>query len=272
MYRRKPAVSGSFYPSNPQKLGAMVDSYLKDAKPGPPKGDVIGVISPHAGYVYSGPVAAYSYRRLDPGVSLAVVLAPSHRARFNGAALLPEGVFETPLGDVAIDGDIGGRLAGMEYFGNVKEAHELEHSLEVQVPFLQKVLPDFKLLPLIIGCVDLDICRGIAEGIKKALAGEKRKYVIVISTDLSHYYSYETARSMDKEFIDALSTFDEEKVKALLARGTSEACGEGPVLTGMILCRGLGASSVEILKYANSGDTAGSKDQVVGYLSAAFVK
>jgi MEMO1 family protein len=272
MYRRKPAVAGSFYPSNSQRLGVMIDSYLTEAQGPSPKGEVIGIISPHAGYVYSGPVAAYAYHRLAADTELIVVLAPSHRARFNGAALLPEGIFETPLGDVPIDGEIAGRLKDREYFGTIKEAHELEHSLEVQVPFLQKVLKSFSLVPIIVGTVDMAICRSIAEGVHAALAGEKRKYAVVISTDLSHYHPYNTAQTLDRRFSDALSTFDEKKVQDVISGGKAEACGEGPVLAGMVLCRLLGAGSVEILKYANSGDTAGSKDQVVGYLAAAFIK
>ena len=271
MYRRKPAVAGSFYPSNSNRLGEMIESYLDEAQGGA-GGGIVGLISPHAGYVYSGPVAAYSYRRLDADVNLAVVLAPSHRARFNGAALLTEGVYETPLGDVSIDGEVSGKLKDLNYFGTLNEAHELEHSLEVQVPFLQKVLKNFTLVPIIVGTVDLETCRSIGEGIQSALAGETRKCIIVMSTDLSHYHSYTAAQTMDKRFIDALSTFDEKKVEEVLTSGKAEACGEGPVLAGMVLCKRLGARKVEILKYANSGDTAGGKDQVVGYLAAAFVK
>lgn len=272
MFRRKPAVAGSFYPSNPQRLGEMIDSYLAEAKGGAAAGEVVGLVSPHAGYVYSGPVAAYSYRRVDPAVRCAVVLAPSHRARFNGAAILPEGIYETPLGDVGIDAAIGDKLKDRKYFAPLKEAHELEHSLEVQVPFLQKVLEDFTIVPIIVGTVDLDICRGIAEGIAEALSGEKRKTVIVMSTDLSHYHSYEQAKMLDGRFMDALGAFDEKKVSELLSSGRAEACGEGPVLSGMFLCKKLGAKKVEMLKYMNSGDTAGDKAQVVGYLAAAFVK
>jgi len=271
MYRRKPAVAGSFYPSNPQRLGVMIESYLNEAQGGA-EGGVVGLISPHAGYVYSGPVAAYSYRRLDADVGLAVVLAPSHRARFNGAALLSEGMYETPLGDVAIDGAVCDKLKDLNDFGILREAHELEHSLEVQVPFLQKVLKSFTLVPIIVGTVDLETCRSIGEGIQSALAGETRKFVIIMSTDLSHYHSYSAAQTMDKRFIDALSTFDENKVEDVISSGKAEACGEGPVLAGMVLCKRLGAGKIEILKYANSGDTAGGKDQVVGYLAAAFIK
>ncbi|MBN2157824.1 MAG: AmmeMemoRadiSam system protein B [Spirochaetes bacterium] len=272
MYRRRPAVAGSFYPSSPQRLESMIKEYLGEAK-GSVQGEVVGLVSPHAGYVYSGPVAAYSYGLLSgSGVNCAVILAPSHRARFNGAAVLTDGIYETPLGDVSIDADIGQNLINRDGFGVIREAHEMEHSLEVQVPFLQKVLDTFTIVPLIVGTVDLDICRGLAAGIHEAMSAVKKRYVVVISTDLSHYYAYETARTMDGKFIDALASMDEKKVKDVISSGKAEACGEGPILAGMALCKLLGAERVEVLKYANSGDTAGSKDQVVGYLSAAFLK
>jgi MEMO1 family protein len=272
MYRRKPAVAGAFYPSNPQRLGDMIDGYMKEATSAPSAGDIVGVLSPHAGYIYSGPVAAYSFSQLDPATTLAIVLAPSHRARFDGAAVLAEGVFETPLGDVTIDGAVGNALAGKKPFGLLKQAHELEHSLEVQVPFLQKRLREFSIVPVIIGTVELDVCLAIARGLYEGLAGEKRKLAVVISTDLSHYHTYDEATVMDGRFIKALESFDEKSVKAVIDTGKAEACGEGPVLAGMALCRLLGADRVKVLKYANSGDTAGGKDQVVGYLSAAFIK
>jgi AmmeMemoRadiSam system protein B len=273
MYRRKPAVAGSFYPSNPEKLGSMIDSYLLEAGTASVKGRIVGLISPHAGYIYSGPVAAFSYAQLiGSGVSLAVVLAPSHRARFNGASVLTDGIYETPFGDVTIDDRIGSILKQIPYFGSVREAHEIEHSLEVQVPFLQRVVKGISIVPVIVGSVDIDMCRKVAEGIHDALSGEKRRFVVVVSTDLSHYYPYSAAQTMDSRFIEALKSFDEHELKRVLDTGSAEACGEGPVLTGMILCRQLGATKVEILKYANSGDTAGSRDQVVGYLSAAMVQ
>jgi AmmeMemoRadiSam system protein B len=273
MYRRKPAVAGSFYPSSSDRLEGMINGYLQEAKSVPVKSGVVGLVSPHAGYIYSGPVAAFSYNQLfGSGVELVVVLAPSHRARFDGAAILAEGIYETPLGDVEIDGSIGGLLKGKQGFGTIREAHEMEHSLEVQVPFLQLVLKDFAIVPIIVGTVDLAACKKVAEGIIEALAGEKRRFVIVISTDLSHYYSYANAKTMDNRFIEALKSFDENNVKSVIQSGKAEACGEGPVLAGMILCKRLGASKTEILKYANSGDTAGGKEQVVGYLAAAFVK
>jgi len=205
-------------------------------------------------------------------VELAIVLAPSHRARFDGASIIPEGIFETPLGNVEIDAEIGMALEKKPGFSFLKEAHASEHSLEVQVPFLQAVLGSFTMVPIVIGTTNLDACRVIAAGISGALKGIQKKYVVIISTDLSHYYPYSNAVQIDSIFIQSLQTFDAQRVKNDIASRKAEACGEGPVLAGMELCRELGAKRVEILKYANSGDTAGDRSQVVGYLSAAILQ
>jgi MEMO1 family protein len=273
MYHRKPAVAGAFYSAGKNDLERSVDAYIDSAELPERDGDIVGLISPHAGYIYSGPIAAYSFKAIKGSdYELAVVLAPSHRARFEGASVIPEGIYETPLGDVEIDSKIGGKLMEKRGFNFLKEVHAAEHSLEVQVPFLQRVLGQFKIVPVIVGTTDLAACRIIAEGLASILKEEKRKFIIVISTDLSHYYSYDSAVSKDGQFIESLKKFDEEGIKDLLASGKSEACGEGPVLTGVMLCRDLGAEGVSILKYGNSGDTAGDRSQVVGYLSAAFTR
>jgi len=273
MWRRTPGVAGAFYPSDAVKLRSDIETYIENVEDNEILDNLTTIIAPHAGYVYSGQVAAYSYAQLkDRKYELAVVLAPSHRARFDGASVFPEGIYETPLGDAHVDDMIGNRLVKMPGFGFIKEVHQYEHSLEVQVPFLQVVSEDIKIVPIIIGCTDLDTCRSIGESIAEILENEKRKWVMVISTDLSHYHSYDEAKSIDSMFIDSLTGFDEKSFYATLQSNRAQACGEGPVLTGMIASRQLGASKVKILKYANSGDSAGPRDQVVGYLSAAFVK
>ncbi len=273
MWHRKPAVAGSFYPSNPGKLTSDIDSYLKNAAGSGIEGELFGLIVPHAGYVYSGPVAAYSYRLLQGlDVQVAVVLAPCHRARFDGASVIPSGLYATPLGDVPIDEAIGSELvkrAGMKF---IREAHESEHSLEVQVPFLQRVLGDFTLVPIVVGTTDLAVCRSLAAGMAEVLAEEKRRFVVVISTDLSHYHPYEEAKKIDGIFIEALKRYNTGELHNSISTDRAQACGEGPVLTGLELGSRMGASRVEVLRYANSGDTAGGRDQVVGYLAAAIVK
>jgi AmmeMemoRadiSam system protein B len=273
MWHRSPVVAGSFYPSNPRRLSDEIDGYLRDVEDRPLGGELVALVSPHAGYIYSGPVAAYSFKQLmGSGAELAVVIAPSHRARFDGASVIPSGIYETPLGKVSIDESIGERLAGEKPFTFIKEVHQAEHSLEVQVPFLQKVLTDFSIVPIIVGTIDLATCREIAEEIAASLAAEKRKYIIVLSTDLSHYFPYDRAKAIDDVFIQSLLSFDEDDLFRTLSADKAQACGEGPVLAGMIAAKKLGARRVELLKYANSGDTAGSRDQVVGYLAAAMVR
>ena len=169
-----------------------------------------------------------------------------------------------------IDSEIGEKLHAIEGFTFLKEAHELEHSLEVQVPFVQVVSGSSKIVPVIIGTTDPDICRGIGESIASVLENTDKKCAVVISTDLSHYHNYSSAVELDKKLINCIESFDEKRVSTLLKSGKAEACGEGPLISGMILCRLMGAEKVNVVKYANSGDTAGSKDQVVGYLSALF--
>ena len=273
MWHRKPVVAGQFYPSNSKTLEDEIDGYLLNAEKKRLGGEIIGLISPHAGYQYSAPVAAYSYQQLtDTAVEIAVVLAPSHRARFKGASIIPAGIYETPLGKIDIDEAIGEKLLEKSHFDFIKEVHNSEHSLEVQAPFLQRVLSNFKIVPVIIGSVEISDCISLAEEISSVIKNEKRKYVVVISTDLSHYHSYKKACGMDNLFIESLKRFDEDDLYNILHTDKAEACGQGPVLTGLVLCKNLGAKKVEILKYANSGDTAGSRDQVVGYLSAAIIK
>ncbi len=273
MWRREPVVAGSFYPSNPGRLSQDIDGYLAGAPSKKTTGEVVAVISPHAGYIYSGPVAAHSFREIrDSGVEVAVVIAPSHRARFDGASVIPSGTYVTPLGDVEIDDILGEKLIMDRRFSFVREVDQVEHSLEVQVPFLQKVLGTFKIVPIIVGCVKLESCRELAEVLYGALSQEKRKFVMVLSTDLSHYLPYNKARDVDRVFIEALSGFDEKALYETLSADKAQACGEGAVLTGMMTAKMLGASKVEILNYATSGDTAGDKSRVVGYLSAAIIR
>lgn len=273
MWTRKPVVAGSFYPSSPKKIIDDIDLYLSKTESKKIDGELIGLISPHAGYVYSGPVAAYSFNQLiDSDVEIAIVLAPSHRARFNGASVISSGIYQTPLGDVHIDSIIGEKLIQEKHFDFIQGVHTEEHSLEVQVPFLQRILNEFKIVPIIIGTIDLAVCKSIADEIHKNIANEKRRFVIIISTDLSHYHSYNTAIEIDSLLINSLKEFNEKRIYDLLTANKAEACGQGPILTGLMLCKKMGAGKIDILKYANSGDTAGGSDQVVGYLSAAISK
>jgi len=274
MYIRKPSVAGSFYPADPDKLKKMICGYISQAEKEQElhKGKLYGIISPHAGYIYSAPVAAYGFSYLKySDFDGFVVIAPSHRARFNGASVLSEGAYLTPLGEMEVDSEMGGALKKYPAFTYIKEIDEPEHSLEVQIPFIQFMKPGLKLVPVVIGSTDILICRKIGEAIAETIKTLKRNYAIIISTDLSHYYNYKKAVQMDGDFITALRSFDETKIVETVKSGKGEACGEGALLAGMTAARILGASRIEIAKYANSGDTAGSKDEVVGYVSAVIM-
>jgi len=275
MYIRKPAVAGSFYPGDPEELQKLITEYLNSAGPVSKEFEndrIMGIISPHAGYVYSGPVAAYGFNYLaECSFDRFVVIAPSHRGRFNGASIIPKGLFKTPLGDVEIDSELGEKLEKRDNFGFIKEAHEMEHSLEVQIPFLQMVKPEAAIVPIVMGTINPDLCRIIGETIAEEIKSTGKEYGIIISTDLSHYHAYDVAVKKDNDFIHALETFDENRVEEILSAGKSEACGEGGVLAGISLSRKIGAKKIRTIKYANSGDTAGTKDQVVGYLSALIL-
>lgn len=273
MYKRHPVVAGSFYPGDPDKLEIMIRGFLKNARSDRPeiKGKIHGIISPHAGYIYSGPVAGYGFSYLENlHFDTLIVLAPSHRARFNGASVIPEGLYSTPLGDMVIDSDIGGELIRCKGFSFLKEAHEMEHSLEVQVPFIQTIDKSLKIVPVVIGTTDMNICRETGESVASIVKDSGKNTAVIISTDLSHYHSYSNAVELDKRLIESIESFDEAGVSDLLKSGKAEACGEGPLLAGMTLCRLMGSERVDVVKYANSGDTAGPRDQVVGYLSAVF--
>jgi AmmeMemoRadiSam system protein B len=200
-----------------------------------------------------------------------VVLAPSHRGRFNGASIIPEGAYRTPLGDAEVDYDMGKRLEKRDYFGFIKEAHDMEHSLEVQIPFLQTIKSNAKIVPIVIGTTDIDICRTIGETIAEEINSLDKEYGIIISTDLSHYHAYNEAVKKDNGFINALESFEEKRIKEDILSGKCEACGEGAILAGISLSKKLGAKKLKVIKYANSGDTAGSKAQVVGYLAALIL-
>lgn len=273
MYLRKTVAAGSFYPNDPAKLKSMINGFMNNAEADKPEisGNVYGIISPHAGYIYSGAVAGYGFSYLSNlNFDTYIILAPSHRARFKGASVIPEGLYSTPLGDMEIDSDICEKLLKLEGFGFISEAHELEHSLEVQVPFVQVISEGSRIVPVVIGTTDLELCRKIGDSIASVIAKKDKRYAVVISTDLSHYHGYNSAIELDKTLIKSIESFDENKISSILKSGKAEACGEGPLISGMTLCRSMGAERVNVVKYANSGDTAGSKDQVVGYLSAVF--
>ncbi len=261
---RQPAVAGTFYPGDARELDAAVDGYLAAVEPqgltpeGPaPK----ALIAPHAGYIYSGPVAASAYARLAPAretVERVVLLGPAHRVLFGGIAASGATAFATPLGPVPVDVEAVQRICALPRVTVVDEAHRLEHSLEVQLPFLQRVLGDFSVVPLVVGDAKAD---EVAEVLEELWGGPAT--AIVISSDLSHYHDYQTARRLDAATCRAIEQLRPDDI------GHDQACGRLPIvgLLRVARARGLQATTVDL---RSSGDTAGPRHEVVGYGAWVF--
>ena len=258
---RRAAVSGTFYPGEPAALAAEVASYLAAAPafgPSPPK----AIIAPHAGYMYSGPIAGSVYARLAPlrGQVKRVVLAgPAHRVHVAGAAIPSVDAFASPLGSVPLDTEALARLRALPFVEVSDRAHALEHSLEVHVPFLQAVLGDFSLVPIVVG----DASPGEAAALLEALWGGPET-LIVVSSDLSHYHPYDVARQCDRDTAGAILDLDAHLVP-------EEACGAAPI-NGLLEVARRRRLSPELVDLRNSGDTAGDRSRVVGYGAFAFTE
>jgi AmmeMemoRadiSam system protein B len=258
---RPAAVSGSFYPGEPSALAAEVAAYLAEAPvPRTPGRAPKAIIAPHAGYIYSGPIAASIYARLAPlrGVVRRVVLAgPAHRVHVEGAAVPSVEAFASPLGSVALDREALAALGQLPFVEVSDRAHALEHSLEVHLPFLQSVLGDFKLVPIVVGDASPDEVAGMYE-----LLWGGEETLLVVSSDLSHYLPYPAACARDGDTAQAILRLDERL-------HPEEACGAAPI-NGLLRAarrHGLVAEQVDL---RNSGDTAGDRDRVVGYGAFAF--
>ena len=268
---RTPVVDGQFYPGDPDKLRKDIKEYLEAAPDIEIPGKLIGLIEPHAGYIYSAPIAAYGYKQLiDKKYKTVIVMAPSHRYPFSGISIIPEGTYRTPLGDVPIDEELVKKIAAYspETIKFVPAAHAREHSLEVQVPFLQETLePGWKIVPIIFGSNNLETCKTVAAAI--APHYDPSSQILIASSDMSHYYPYDTACGMDKPALEKIEKLDLAGFVELVQRGKAELCGVGPVITLMMFAKSLGGEA-KTLKYGNSGDTAGDKSQVVGYGCVAF--
>ena len=266
---RKPAVAGAFYPGSAGELKRMITDLLEAARPPEINGRLVALISPHAGYIYSGGVAAHGYKLVEGArYDAVIVIAPSHHVAFGGCSIYDGKAYETPLGLAEVNTALAGKLRdGYDFITYYPAAHMSEHSLEVQVPFLQVALSDFTLVPVVMGDQSLGACKRLADAIAESVQG--MNVLIVASTDLSHFHGYDRAVELDDIVVGRVRDFDPEGLAHDLAAGKCEACGGGPMITAMLAGRLLGADSSEILKYANSGDTSGDRSRVVGYLSAA---
>lgn len=277
---RKPAVANLFYPEDKVNLRRLVNNYISEVPSEVPEyfikqnvDNLLGIIVPHAGYKYSGAVAGYGFSLLkQKEVDTVIMIGPSHYNDFQGYALTRFSAFDTPFGSVPVNAEFASQLMAEDEapFHYLDTAHIREHSLEVQLPFLQiSLVNDFKIVPILMGRQTVE---NIVEGMKtmaKVLKRWEKNYIIVISSDLSHYYSDQTAREMDGKFIEIMESFEPRKLIQHVSKKDIEACGAGPVACLLELGKKLKRTNIKNLIYRNSGDVSGNTDRVVGYLSAA---
>ena len=268
---RLPAVAGLFYPAKKMELDREVAIYLENAPEAEIPGRIIGIVAPHAGYMYSGGVAAHAYRQIvDADIDVVAIISPSHREYFTEISVFDGSAYTTPLGSVSIARDLAVKLADFnpQIILSEKGHRFEEHALEVQLPFLQKVLEDFRLLPIVMGEHSHDNIETLAAGLRSVLHDQKA--LIVASSDLSHFYNAAKAKSLDLQVKERIAAFDPDALFADLQSGNCEMCGGGPVVTAMKACALLGANHSQVMMYRHSGEVTGDKSEVVGYLSALF--
>lgn len=267
---RESILAGVWYPKDPGALRREVTGFLKAVPVHEGAGRLVALVAPHAGYRYSGQIAAHAYQLLaSRKFDTVVVVGPSHHYPFEGVSVYDRGDFRTPLGDIPLDREMIREIMKKDpMIRYVPEAHSKEHSIEIQLPFLQTVMPGFRLVPLVMGEQGMPACRRLAETLSTSLKG--RSVLLVASTDLSHFHPDTQARAMDRRVISNVERMDTEALHADFSKGASEACGGGPLVAVMLTATRQGAGVSEILKAANSGDVTGDRASVVGYMAAAL--
>jgi AmmeMemoRadiSam system protein B/AmmeMemoRadiSam system protein A len=274
---RLAGVAGGFYPADPKALTAMIDDMLAHASPPTIADPIFAVVAPHAGYQFSGPVAAYTYAALrGRKFSRVVVIAPSHFEAFDFTSVYDGDAYQTPLGAVRIDKTFAAQLTKMSPTiklstrGHAPTKEGTEHALEVELPWLQQVLGDFTLVPIVMGDQSYESSRALGVAMAKLI--QDGDTLIVASSDLSHYHPYEQAVKIDHKTLSALQTWDYFSMSRNFETRTWEACGGAPIVAAMIAAERMGANKAIVLKYANSGDINGDRSRVVGYGAVALVK
>ncbi|MEK9136797.1 MAG: AmmeMemoRadiSam system protein B [Bacteroidota bacterium] len=266
---RRCTVCGQFYPADPQELRQSISEMIAGVKPLKLDGTVRGIIGPHAGYMYSGYTAAHAYALLQGKTyDCVVIVSPSHREYFDGVSVFPGGSYSTPLGGVEVDRALREKLLKNSAVVTASHSgHGLEHAIEVHLPFLQYVLGDFKLLPIVMGDQRRENCFALGDALGEVLKDEN--VLLVASTDLSHYYPSDVANRLDAMIIEDVKKFDYESLMRDIELQRAEACGGGPTVSVMLTLSRLGVKKMTILHHCNSGDVTGDHSQVVGYLAAA---
>ncbi len=264
---RKPAVAGRFYPSHPEELAQAVDLYL-GAEPAEPE-EVLGAakacVAPHAGYMYSGRVAGAVYRHLPPCDSF-VILGPNHFGRGEPLAIMARGAWRTPLGDVPIDSDLADViLHHCEFLVEDETAHAQEHSLEVQLPFLQRRMKSFSFVPIALGGVGYEMLATFGQQLAQAIREYAKPVFVIASSDMNHYEPDGITRAKDQKAIDRILALDPKGLSDVIFRERITMCGSGPAVATLATMKALGASQASLVKYATSADAGGDRRSVVGY-------
>lgn len=268
---RKSAIAGSWYPGSPATLTRDVHAFLDAARPPQLAGKPVALISPHAGYIYSGSVAGYAYKSVQgQPYERVVVISPSHRASFPFISIWARGGYATPLGVIDIDEEFCRLLMNeSQSIQEHRHAHLAEHALEIQLPFLQVALGAFKLCPIIMGQQHMSLCREVGSALARSIK-DPRDTLVVASSDLSHFHHSAKATLMDSTIAKCIEAFDVQGLHQALETGAGEACGGGPIIGAMIYAQSIGRTTAQVLKYANSGDVTGERTSVVGYLAAVI--
>ena len=270
---KQPNVSGQFYSADPAQLSQDIDGFFAKADIVPVVKHVEILVAPHAGYFYSGSVAAYSFKAVSQSkYKTVVILAPSHFFGFDGISVWDEGAFATPLGQVEVDSAFTKKLAAANpkfYFE--PKAFEKEHALEVEIPFLQKTFKDFKIVPVVMGMASFPLLNDFAAALKDII-GNRGDVLIVVSTDLSHYHEDGVARKMDAVGLSFVKELDAQKVFAGNYQRSIEMCGFVPLTAAILYAKLKGINHVDILHYGNSGDASGDRRSVVGYSSVIMYR
>jgi len=266
---RKPVCAGSWYDGRKDVLSQQLDLFLEQAKgQSVPNERIVALIAPHAGYVYSGPVAAHAYRLVQgQDYESVIIVGTSHHHAFRGCSIYLQGGYETPLGIAEIDEKLATKIAestGFKYHAN---AHKEEHSVEMQVPFIQKTLPKAKIVPIIMGSPSKKTVFALAQAFTEVL--HDKKVLIVASTDLSHFFSKQKANRVDSETTDLIQKLDTDEIMKKMGRNENIMCGGGPVSSVLLYAKNSGNARVEILKYMDSSHAGGPESRVVGYVAAA---
>ncbi|MGA3262704.1 MAG: AmmeMemoRadiSam system protein B [Terracidiphilus sp.] len=277
---RQAGVAGSFYPADPKELSSMIDDMLSHVSQPAITDPILAAVAPHAGYQYSGPVAAYTYAALKGRkFSRVVVIAPSHHESFDFTSVYDGDAYATPLGNVPVDKAFAAKLVKMSSTmklssrGHDATSEGAEHAIEVELPWLQKVLGDFQLVPIDMGDQSYESSRALGVALAKLIKAEGKEgdTLVLASSDLSHYHPYDEAVKIDHKTLNALEKWDYFSMSQNFQTRVWEACGGAPIVAAMIYAERMGANQAKVLKYANSGDITGDHSRVVGYSADVFV-